>query len=371
MSDTLVEQRLDLVRRHTAEILTEEDLTAALASGVKLRHYIGFEISGRIHLGTGLICMSKVRDFVQAGFECSIFLADFHSWINDKLGGDLEVIRSTARGYFKETLESCLDLLGVPAGAVTFVFASDFYSSAANYWPTVLEVAKHTSLSRVTRSTDIMGRALGKSVDFAKLIYPVMQVADIFAQGVSIAHAGMDQRKAHVIARDVASRLTIAPLVESTHGVSSPIAIHHPLLMGLGKPPVWPIDPEKVRETLVSMKMSKSAPNTAVFVHDSADEIQQRLKKAFCPPEDVTFNPILNWFSELVFSLGSGTVEVTREARHGGNISFGSYEELCEAYAGGGVHASDLKAYLVDFLVDLLAPVRATYHERNYPSFEQ
>ena len=46
----------------------------------------------------------KVKDFVEAGIECSIFLADWHTWINDKLGGDRETIKRVAVGYFKEGL---------------------------------------------------------------------------------------------------------------------------------------------------------------------------------------------------------------------------------------------------------------------------
>jgi len=51
------------------------------------------------------------------------------------------------------------------------------------------------------------GRSEGESVNFALMLYPGMQVADIFAQGLNIVHAGNDQRKAQVIARDVALQM--------------------------------------------------------------------------------------------------------------------------------------------------------------------
>src|SRR5207302_10737939 len=100
---------------------------------------------------------------------------------------------------------------GNPA-SLEVVLASDLYEQDADYWAAVIDVSKNTTLARMQRSIDILGRQEGESIDFAKLIYPAMQAADIFAPGVHIAHAGMDQRKAHVIARDVALQLRIARL---------------------------------------------------------------------------------------------------------------------------------------------------------------
>ncbi len=33
--------------------------------------------------------------------------------------------------------------------------------------------------------------------------------------------------------------------------------------------------------------MSKSDPNSAIFMEDSAAEVKTKIKKAFCPPEQV------------------------------------------------------------------------------------
>ena len=82
------ESMLDTIRRRpTEEILTEEDLRQLIETGTPLRHYIGFEISGKITLGTGIGCMMKVADLSQVGVKCTIFLADYHSFLNNKLGG--------------------------------------------------------------------------------------------------------------------------------------------------------------------------------------------------------------------------------------------------------------------------------------------
>src|SRR5579884_1981017 len=87
-----VQARLARIKYNVEEIITEADLVRMLERGEPIQHYIGFEISGKIHLGSGLGCMTKVRDFMAAGIDCSVFLADWHTWINDKLGGERETI---------------------------------------------------------------------------------------------------------------------------------------------------------------------------------------------------------------------------------------------------------------------------------------
>ncbi len=58
-----IEERLSLITRYpTEEVLTVDELRQYLETGVKLKHYIGFEISGYIHIGTGIVSLSKVVD---------------------------------------------------------------------------------------------------------------------------------------------------------------------------------------------------------------------------------------------------------------------------------------------------------------------
>lgn len=358
-----VEERVALIERNAAEILGADELGPLLASGMPLQHYIGFEISGKAHLGTGLVSMAKVRDLMAAGVRCRVFLADWHTWINDKLGGDRELIRRIASGYFAEALKASLLCVGGDPSALEVVLASDLYDEHPDYWATVIDVSKNTSLARMQRSITILGRQEGEGVDFAKLIYPAMQAADIFAQGVNIAHAGMDQRKAHVIARDVALQMRVSPLRAPDGATLKPVALHHPLLLGLRRPPVWPVPQAEARDVFASMKMSKSDPASAVFVHDSPGEIRDKIRRAFCPPQEVAFNPILDWIDKLLFRIAGGAVHVDRTPQNGGPVTFERYEDLAEAYASGALHPMDAKAALTERLITMLEPARAHFAE--------
>jgi tyrosyl-tRNA synthetase len=351
---------VDTITRHLDEVLTREDLAQLVETGTPLRHYIGFEISGKVHLGTGLVCMSKVKDFVDAGVECTIFLADWHSWINDKLGGDRDVIRRIAYDYFAEGLKASFRCVGGDPAKLNFLLGSDLYHNNDRYWETLVDVAKNTTLARMQRSITILGRREGESVDFAKMLYPAMQVADIFIQGVNIAHAGMDQRKAHVVARDVAAKMRTSPLKDARGRQIKPVCVHHPLLLGLKKPAMWPPPEGDLTDFWASMKMSKSDKSSALFIHDTEDETRAKVRKAFCPPEHVQFNPMLDWARKLIFAR-DGEFRIARTADHGGDLRFTSPEELDQSYVTGSLHPADLKNGIADWLVDALAPARQAF----------
>ncbi len=357
------EDRLQLITRNTEEVLGLDELKLFLDNGEKLKHYIGFEISGKIHLGTGLMCMSKVKDFIDAGVDCSVFLADWHSWINDKLGGDRETIKKVAVGYFKEGMKASLKCLGGDPEKIKFVLGSELYHNNDDYWATMIEVSKNTSLGRMQRSITIMGRKEGESVDFAKLIYPPMQVADIFVQEINLPHAGLDQRKAQVIARDVALKLKIKPLLNKKGEKVKPKAVHHHLLLGLQKPSLWPVPKDKLQELWSSMKMSKSIPDSAIFITDSPEEIQRKLTKAFCPEKEIAFNPVLDWAKSLLFRDKDYSLNISRPAQFGDKVAYSSYAELERDYTSGRLHPMDLKKAVAEDLITLLEPARKHFNK--------
>jgi len=352
------QEKLNLITRNTEEVIGLDELEKLINSGEKLKHYIGFEISGRIHLGTGIMCMQKIKDFHDAGVDCSVFLADWHAWLNDKLDGDLETIGKVAVNYFKEGMTQCYKVVGGNPKDLKFVLGSELYHNNDQYWQTFVDISKNLTLSRVKKSTTIMGREAGDSVLFAWLIYPPMQVADIFIRKLNLAHAGMDQRKAHVIAREVANKLKISPLKDKAGKTIKPVAIHHNLILGLGKPPMWPVDRAKIREVWSAMKMSKSKPNSAVFIEDTEDEIRKKINKAFCPEGETEFNPVLDWTKNVIFTNSSKGITIKREKKYGGDVNYANYIELEKNFKNKKLYPTDLKIFVADWLVEFLRPIR-------------
>jgi len=344
-----IEQRMALVTRNAEELVTEEELKDMLSKKEKPKAYIGFEPSGLVHLGWALVT-SKIKDLADAGFEVTVFWADWHAYINDKLGGDLENIRVCAK-----YMEDCFRALGVPEEGVKFVYASDILSNI-EYWEKVIKVAKATTLSRVKRAMTIMGRSEDEAeVDFSKLIYPILQATDIFCMDIDLAYAGMDQRRAHMLARDAADKL----------GWKKPVALHTPLLPGLKGGD---------RMNPAAFKMSKSDPNSSINIHDDDEAIRGKMKKAFCPPEKEKEdeNPVLMLCRYVLFPR-LGKMDISRPEKFGGDLSFSSYEEMTASYFSGSLFPLDLKNGVADSLIKILVPVREYFgkHPENYSAMRQ
>lgn len=358
--DSGAKRAADLIKASpTEEILTEERLFEYLEGGIKLNHYIGFEISGMVHIGTGLLSMDKVADLQKAGASTSLFLADYHSVINNKLGGDIDSIRNIALGYFKEGLQQSIKCAGGDPERTKIVLASDFYKEAGReYLEDVIKVAKSISMGRAKRSVTILGRKSGDDISLAQLLYVPMQVADIYGQNINLPHAGMDQRKAHVVALEASKSFAYAP-----------VALHHHLLMGISMTEEqrrqmlearMHNDKEKLENSIIDVKMSKSKPASAIFVHDSEDEISKKINKALCPAKEVEVNPIIDitrYIIAPILAKRGKDMEIDN-AKTGATKTFSSMSELEEAYVKGEVHPLDLKNMVKDSLISILEPAR-------------
>ena len=344
-----LERRHDLCVRNLEEIITPDELRHLLETVEHPKGYVGFECSGMMHAGTGLIVGRKMQDWVEAGFDFVIFLADWHSWINNKLGGIMENIRAGGE-YFKD----CFTALGLPEGKVRYLWASDFVDDG-DYWAKIVRVLKSSSLRRIQRALPIMGRSLeAGDVEAAWMLYPAMQASDIFHMDLDCACAGMDQRKVHMLARELAPRL----------GYKTPVCLHSPLLPGLqGEAIEGTFDEDTSVDHSIKTKMSKSIEKGAIWVNDDPDTIREKYRMAFCPPKTAEGNPVLEHAKLLVFPH-LGTLDVERPTKYGGGLTVESYAELERLYLSGSLHPLDLKGAVAEALIHILEPVRG-YFKRH------
>ena len=339
--------KLQILTNNVEEIVTDEELKNVL-NKEKPKAYIGFEPSGSVHIGWK-ICTNKIKDFLDCGFDFTVLLADWHAYINDKLDGDIEKIKLCGK-----YMEDCFASMGVDKDRVKFVYASDYVSDPA-YWEIVLRTAKSMSVARVKRAMDIMGRSAEEAEkDLSKLFYPAMQVSDIFYLDLDVAYGGMDQRRAHMLAREVSKKL----------GRKTPVAMHTPLLTGLqagGR-----MDP-------IEAKMSKSKPDAMLSIHDDSASVKKKMSKAFCPEKQVEGNPVLEICKYVVFPELHGEVFlIERPEKFGGNLEFNSYEDLENAFVDG-LHPLDLKNATASYVNKILEPVHQYFekHPENYKKMKE
>jgi tyrosyl-tRNA synthetase len=173
---------------------------------------------------------------------------------------------------------------------------------------------------------------------------------------LDVACSGIDQRKAHMLARDAAEKLKW----------NKPSCIHTPLLIGLQGPQTTEhqFDENADLNVEISSKMSKSIPQSSILVHDTPEEIKAKIKNAYCPPKIVKANPILE-LARLIIFPEKDILEIPRPPKYGGPETFSSFEKLAKVYSEGKIHPLDLKNGVSEALTEILEPVRE--HFRRHP----
>ena len=332
--DLDITEKVDLILRPpTEEVVTQDELIELFKTNSSPKHYIGLEISGFLHLGSLISTGFKINDFTKAGVKCKIFLADWHTLINDKLGGDWETISKVSKYYQDAFKLVCPD--------AEIVLGSKLYEEKTEYWSELVKFTKHMSIARTMRTLTIMGRSEDdKKIDVAKLLYPAMQAVDIHSLDVDIAHAGMDQRKIHMLVREIFPKM----------GWKVPVSVHHKLLPGLSKP-------AETNESQILGKMSKSDPNSGIFIHNTDEEIKKKISKAWCEEANIQNNPLLEIAKTVIFHEFN-EMKVERPEKFGGNVSYSNYSQLETDFVEKKLHPGDLKQTVGNYLVEIISPIR-------------
>merc|ERR1712014_385659 len=197
-----------------------------------------------------------------------------------------------------------------------------------------LNIARSFNIARVKRCSQIMGRQDGDNQPSATIMYPCMQCADVFYLGADICQLGMDQRKVNMLAREFLDRN------ECKEERQKPIIASHGMIPGLLQG---------------QEKMSKSDPDSAIFMEDSEEDVRRKIRKAWCQPKSIEGNPCVAYVRQLVFPK-EGRFKVHSEDGAKIIFDFDTPDAFEAAYAAGEVHPGDLKRGLSDAINRMIAP---------------
>ena len=335
-SNLSVDEKIKLVKEVGEEIVKDEELRNLFERNEMPICYDGFEPSGRMHIAQGLLRAINVNRLTKAGCVFVFWIADWFAQMNNKMGGDIEKIHIVGR-YFVEIWRAA----GMDLKNVKFLWCSDEINKNSNdYWQSVINVARANNIDRIKRCCQIMGRKEGDALQASQIMYPCMQCTDIFFLKANITSLGMDQRKVNMLAREYSDDVKI------TH---KPIIVSHHMLKSLVKG---------------VEKMSKSIPDSAIFMEDTAKEVERKFKKASCPEKDVDDNPIFDYIKYLIIPR-FGKFELKRPEKYGGDKVYNTYEEICEDYKKGDLNPGDVKPNVARLINEMIEPVRK--HFENDP----
>ncbi|CAK9092097.1 unnamed protein product [Durusdinium trenchii] len=335
--------KYDLIRSVGEECQTEAELRKLVEKKPDFVCYDGFEPSGRMHIAQGVYKSVCVNKCTKAGGQFIFWVADWFALMNDKMGGDIEKIRTVGK-YLIEVWK----VIGMDMSKVKFLWSSDEISRRAEeYWGQALDIGSRTTLARVKKCCQIMGRG-EDSLTAAQILYPLMQCTDIFFLKADICQLGVDQRKVNMLARDYC---------DAAGRKLKPVILSHHMLYGLKKG---------------QAKMSKSDPDSAIFMEDAAEDVTRKILNAYCPSapedqeatsqegmslvEDALKNPCLDYIQYTLFSREDFRFQV-------GEQVYESFQDLKDDFVQGKLEEALLKESLANEVNSLLEPVRRHFEE--------
>ncbi len=322
------EERLNLIKRNTLEIITVEELQNLLNDGKPLSVYIGRAPTGSIHLGH-LVALGKLFDFEKAGIHTKILIADLHAALDDLKSKWEELDKRV--DYTKKCIELAFDWERMPE----FVRGSDFELSQ----PYVSDLLKLSTLTTVEKGMHAASEVTRmKNPKVSEVIYPLMQTLDEEYLDVDIQLGGMDQRHIFAYAREYLEKL----------GYRKRVEVLTPLIASIRGP---------------GTKMSSSVPESNIKIYDSEESIKKKIMNGYCPEgviEDNFIVQIVNFF----ILPNDGKFKIEREEKFGGDITIESPEQLIQLYTEKKIHPLDLKNAVAINLIERFKNARE-YFERQ------
>lgn len=326
-----IDERMQLVKRNTQEILTEGELRTLLIEKDHPIVYLGTSITGRPHIGY-FVWGIKLMDFLNAGFRVKLLLADVHGAL-DNTPWDL---LDKKYEYYAIVIPAMLEALGADLSRFEIVKGSSFQTTkeyTMDMWKLSTVVSVHDSHKA---ASDVV--KMGENPRLAGLIYPLMQALDEEYLGVDVQYGGIDQRKILVLARENLPKI----------GYKSRVEIMTPLIPGLAP----------------GGKMSSSVKNSKIDLIDDEKTVVDKMKQAHCVEGEVEGNGVLALLKYVIMVRKEDAGEafvIDRPEKFGGPLSFTTYLEIEQAYAAKKMHPLDLKNAVAKELNLIIEPIRRRF----------
>ena len=244
------EKQLEIIKRGTEEIITEEELLSKLkrsrSEGRPLRVKAGFDPTAPdLHLGH-CVLLKKLRDFQDLGHTVIFLIGDFTAMIGDPSGRietrpalSEQEVSENAKTYERQVFKI------LRRDRTEVVFNSTWLGKMSA--KELLELASLENVARMLEREDFRKRyTMGAPITLKEFLYPLIQAYDSVSLKSDVELGGTDQKFNILLGRDVQRHFNQEPQV----------AVFVPILEGL----------DGVR------KMSKSLGNY-IAIEDPPEEI--------------------------------------------------------------------------------------------------
>lgn len=221
-----IESQLELIKRGTAEIISEEDLIAKLKQNRPLNVKAGFDPTAPdLHLGHTVV-LQKMKHFQELGHNVTFLIGDFTGMIGDPTGKSetrkpltKEQVLANAETY-KEQVFKILD------PEKTKICFNSAWLEPLTMKETLSLMAKFT-VARIIERDDFQKRyKAGEPIGMHEFMYPIMQGFDSVNMNTDIELGGTDQKFNLLVGRDLLRQYSkeaqvaiTMPIIEGLDGV--------------------------------------------------------------------------------------------------------------------------------------------------------
>lgn len=218
-----IESQLALIKRGTAEIISEEDLIAKLKQNRPLNVKAGFDPTAPdLHLGHTVV-LQKMKHFQELGHNVTFLIGDFTGMIGDPTGKSetrkpltKEQVIANAETY-KEQVFKILD------PEKTKICFNSTWLEPLTMKETLSLMAKFT-VARIIERDDFQKRyKAGEPIGMHEFMYPIMQGFDSVNMNTDVELGGTDQKFNLLVGRDLLRQ----------YGKEAQVAITMPIIEGL------------------------------------------------------------------------------------------------------------------------------------------
>ncbi|RMZ91533.1 hypothetical protein DV736_g1255, partial [Chaetothyriales sp. CBS 134916] len=328
------DEKLALIKDQLAEVMRPDIIEKIVLEEKRpLVIYWGTATTGRPHCGY-FVPMMKIAQFLRAGCQVKILLADIHGFL-DNLKAPIELVRYRAQ-YYKFIIQSLLKSVGVSLDKLDFVLGSS-YQLSSEYTMDIFRLSSMVSEHDAKKAgAEVVKQS--ENAPLSGLLYPLMQALDEQHLGVDAQFGGVDQRKIFALATETLEKV----------GYKVRAHLMNPMVPGLA-----------------GGKMSASDPDSKIDILDPAEVVRKKLRKAYAAAKEVQGNGIISFVEYVLLPLSAlkneGKAVFSIERHEGEPLVYYDIDSLKIDYEADKLTPQLLKQGATAALVDLLAPIQAEY----------
>lgn len=221
--DSAMDNAMQIIKRGTAEIISEKEILARLQQGRSLRIKAGFDPTAPdIHLGHTVL-LNKMRQLQDLGHTIIVIIGDFTAMIGDPTGRSAarpplsrqEILHNAAT--YREQVFKIL-----APERTTIMFNSEWLQPLTA--PDIINLAATYTVARMLERDDFEKRyKSNQPIAIHEFLYPLLQGYDSVQIKADVELGGTDQKFNLLVGREL----------QKHYGIESQIVLTLPLLEGL------------------------------------------------------------------------------------------------------------------------------------------